>query len=73
MGKKGENGSSSQTLGECGSILWAQGNADAAIQVEQLGNQLARRYDMDILCGFSLTDFSRKEDEQIFQKICRVQ
>jgi DNA-binding NarL/FixJ family response regulator len=58
--------------GECGSILWAQGNADAAIQVEQLGNQLARRYDMDILCGFSLTDFSRKEDKQIFQKICRV-
>jgi hypothetical protein len=58
--------------GECGSILWAQGNADAAIQVEQLGNQLARRYDMDILCGFSLTHFSRKEDKQIFQKICRV-
>jgi DNA-binding NarL/FixJ family response regulator len=58
--------------GECGSILWAQGNADAAIQVEQLCNQLARRYDMDILCGFSLTDFSREEDKQIFQKICRI-
>jgi len=26
--------------GECASILWAQGNADAAIQVEQLCNQL---------------------------------
>jgi len=59
--------------GECGSILWAQANADAAIQVEQLCNQLARRYDMDILCGFSLTDFSREEDKQVFQKICRVQ
>ncbi len=58
--------------GECGSILWAQGKADAAIQVEQLCNQLARRYDIDILCGFSLTDFSREEDKQIFQKICRV-
>ena len=58
--------------GECGSILWAQGKADAAIQVEQLCNQLARRYDMHILCGFSLTDFSREEDKQIFQKICRV-
>jgi DNA-binding NarL/FixJ family response regulator len=58
--------------GECGSILWAQGNADAAIQVEQLCNQIARRYDMDILCGFSLTDFSREEEKQVFQKICRV-
>jgi DNA-binding NarL/FixJ family response regulator len=58
--------------GECGSILWAQGKADAAVQVEQLCNQLAGRYDIDILCGFSLTDFSREEDKQIFQKICRA-
>lgn len=57
--------------GECGSILWAQGHADAAIQVEQLCNQLAKRYEMDILCGFSLTSFYREEDKQIFQKICR--
>jgi len=57
--------------GECGSILWAQGNADAAIQMEQLCNQLAKRYDMDILCGFSLSSFYREEDRQTFEKICR--
>jgi hypothetical protein len=57
--------------GECGSILWAQGKADAAIQVEQLCNQLAKRNGMDILCGFSLSSFYREEDMQIFQKICR--
>ena len=57
--------------GECGSILWAQGEADAAIQVEQLCNQLAKRYEMDILCGFSLSTFYREEDKQIFEKICR--
>jgi DNA-binding NarL/FixJ family response regulator len=57
--------------GECGSILWAQGKADAAIQVEQLCNQLAKRYEMEILCGFSLSSFYREEDKQIFQKICR--
>jgi len=49
---------------------WAQGNADAAIQVEQLCNQLAKRYELDILCGFSLSDFSCEEDQQIFRKIC---
>ena len=57
--------------GECGSILWAQGNADAAIQMEQLCNQLAKRYDMDILCGFSLSSFYHEEDRQTFEKICR--
>ena len=57
--------------GECGSILWAQGNADAAIRMEQLCNQLAKRYDMDILCGFSLSSFYREEDRETFEKICR--
>jgi DNA-binding NarL/FixJ family response regulator len=57
--------------GECGSILWAQGNVDAATQVEQLCSQLARQYKMDILCGFSLSSFSREEDKQIFQRICK--
>jgi DNA-binding NarL/FixJ family response regulator len=56
--------------GECASILWAQGNADAAIQVEQLCNQLTKQYGIDILCGFSLSSFYREEDMQVFQKIC---
>jgi CheY-like chemotaxis protein len=56
--------------GECGSILWAQGKADAAIEVEKFCHQLARRYEMDVLCGFSLSSFYREEDKQIFQKIC---
>jgi DNA-binding NarL/FixJ family response regulator len=56
--------------GECASILWAQGHADASIQVEQLCNQLAKRHGMDILCGFPLSSFSREEDKQVFQRIC---
>ena len=56
--------------GECASILWAQGKADAAIQVEQFCNQLTRRYEVDILCGFSMSSFCREEDKQVFQKIC---
>ena len=56
--------------GECASILWAQGKADAAIEVEQLCNQLTKQYEMDILCGFSLSSFYREEDKQVFQRIC---
>jgi DNA-binding NarL/FixJ family response regulator len=56
--------------GECASILWAQGKADAAIQVEQFCNQLTRQYEVDILCGCSLSSFYREEDKQVFQKIC---
>ena len=56
--------------GECASILWAQGKADAAIQVEQLCNQLTKRYGMDILCGLLRTSVRREEDQEIFRKIC---
>jgi hypothetical protein len=40
-------------FGECVDLLRKQGNAEAAIQAEKLGNQLAARYAMDILCGFN--------------------
>ena len=56
--------------GETASILWSQGKADAAIQVEQLCNRLAKQHGIDILCGFPLSSFVREEDQQIFQNIC---
>jgi hypothetical protein len=46
-------------FGECVHLLWAGGNAEAAIQMEKLGNQLVKQYDVDILCGYSLTGVQR--------------
>jgi DNA-binding NarL/FixJ family response regulator len=57
--------------GECASLLWARGNPDAAIEVEQLCNQLAKQFDVEILCGFSLSSFYREEDREVFERICR--
>ena len=55
---------------ECVHLLWAQGNAEAAIQVEKLGNQLAKTYDVDILCGYSLGSVQGGMNSHIFQRIC---
>jgi hypothetical protein len=41
-------------FGEMCHLLWAQGNVEAAIQLEKLGNQLVWTYDVDVLCGYSL-------------------
>lgn len=57
-------------FGECVSLLWAQGNAEAAIQIEKLGNQLARKYDIDILCGYSPGSVEGGMDRHIYQQIC---
>ena len=57
-------------FGEMCHLLWAQGNAEAAIQVEKLGNHLAKAYDIDILCGYSVGSVQGGMDSQIFQRIC---
>jgi hypothetical protein len=56
--------------GECAPVLWAEGNADAAIRVEQLWGEVGRTLGVDILCGYALSSFHGKEDEHVFQSIC---
>jgi DNA-binding NarL/FixJ family response regulator len=57
-------------FGECVHLLWAQGNAEAAIQLEKLCNQLAERYEVDILCSYSLGSVQGGMDARVFQEIC---
>lgn len=57
-------------FGECVHVLCAQGNPEAAIQMEKLGNQLTRTHDVDILCGYCLGTLQSGMDEPIFQQLC---
>jgi hypothetical protein len=50
--------------------LWAKGNADAAIRLEELWNEIARTYDIDILCGYSMESLPDDEDGYTFRRIC---
>ena len=57
-------------FGEMCHLLWAQGNAEAAIQVEGLCNQIAKAYDVDILCGYVMRSFQREPERRIHERIC---
>ena len=57
-------------FGEGAPLLWAEGNAETAIRVEELSHQLAETYDVDILCGYSLGSVQGGMDSRIFQRIC---
>ena len=57
-------------FGECVHLLWAQGNTEAAIQMEQLGNQLANKYDVDILCGYSVDRLRHMMNDLVYHRIC---
>jgi len=57
-------------FGEWVSLLWNEGNADAAIRLEQLGNQLAITHEIDILCGYEMSSTYAAEEDQHFKSIC---
>jgi CheY-like chemotaxis protein len=57
-------------FGECVRLLLAQNNVEAVIQMERLANKLSRKYDMDILCGYSLDSPHTVVHDLIYQQIC---
>lgn len=56
--------------GECAPTLWAQGWADAAVQVEHLWDEIAVNCNVDILCGYVLNSFRREQERHIYERIC---
>ena len=57
-------------FGEAVALLHAEGKADAAIRFEQLGNDLAKTHEVNILCAYPLSSFHEEEDKNVFQSIC---
>ncbi|MGC2705052.1 MAG: response regulator [Candidatus Acidiferrales bacterium] len=56
--------------GECSALLYAQGQAEAAIEMERLWDEIARTHGVDILCGYPIERFLSEEQRPIFQRIC---
>ncbi len=56
--------------GELAPTLWAQGKADAAVQVEHLTDEIAKTCNVEILCGYLLNSFQREQASRIYERIC---
>lgn len=54
--------------GERAGLLWSEGNTDAALQLEQLFNELAKRHDMDIFCVYPSP--GGHEEDSHFKNLC---
>lgn len=55
--------------GERAGRLWAEGETDAALQLEQLCNDLARTHEVDILCAYPFGSLHAEEAEQALKRI----
>ena len=56
--------------GECAGVLWAQGKAEATFRLEQLWDEMAETYNVDVLCGYPLTGFQDEQGRSLFQQLC---
>ena len=56
--------------GECPPLLLTQGNAEGAIRLEQLCNNLANTHEFDILCAYPFSSFQGEKNESAFKPIC---
>jgi DNA-binding NarL/FixJ family response regulator len=54
-------------LGECVGLLYAEGNLDAALSLESIGNDLIKTHNVDILCAYPLLN---SDDEHALKGIC---
>jgi DNA-binding NarL/FixJ family response regulator len=58
--------------GEMSPLLLAEGNADAAVAVERLADELGNLFGVDILCPYPASSIGRREDRQLFERICAM-
>jgi CheY-like chemotaxis protein len=56
--------------GECAPSLWAQGKADAAVEVEHLWDEIARTHEVHMLCGYVMNSFQREPERHLYERIC---
>jgi hypothetical protein len=57
-------------FGEMVALLWAEGNIDAALQVEELWNRLANVYSFSLCCAYPMSGFVGNPHAAPFLKIC---
>lgn len=57
-------------FGEMVALLWQQGNPEAAIELEQLWNDIGRLFPMSLHCGYPIGVFDREDHGDLFLKTC---
>jgi DNA-binding NarL/FixJ family response regulator len=57
--------------GECVSLLCAENNVNATIQLERAGNELLKTHNLEILCAYPLNIFQRDDPARTFATICK--
>ncbi len=58
--------------GEMVDVLWSGGHHEAAVELEELWNDLARDHSFSLLCAYDMGGFGHAGQEAQFEAICRA-
>jgi hypothetical protein len=61
-----------RAFGELVNVLCERGQLDAAVELEELWNRLARTRDFALLCGYRLDVFDRTSQVETLPNVCRL-
>ncbi|HXI60503.1 MAG TPA: ATP-binding protein [Polyangia bacterium] len=61
-----------RAYGEMVDRLWRAGNAQAAIELEEIWNATAARHSFSLLCGYGMDNFQHEHDAGGFDNVCRA-
>jgi PAS domain S-box-containing protein len=57
-------------FGEMVSLLWTEGKIEAAIRLEQLWNELAKKHSFSLRCAYPVANFDGDENAQPLMRVC---
>ena len=57
-------------FGEMVSLLWSEGNTEAAIRLEQLWNELAKKHSFSLRCAYPVANFDGELNSQPLMRVC---
>lgn len=57
-------------FGEMVALLWDQGKHEAAVELERIWNEIARRYTLILRCAYPLRCFANEAQYTLFQRVC---
>jgi PAS domain S-box-containing protein len=57
-------------FGEMVSLLWTEGKVEAAIRLEQLWNELAKKHSFSLRCAYPVANFHGEEHTQPLMRVC---
>lgn len=60
-----------RAYGEMVDVLWKDGNADAALHLEELWSALSREHPLALMCAYAMGNFSTEAHGRQFVDVCR--